>query len=94
MTILGINGWVLVSIAMFMSIMANPNGKLLPGIDTGSKNGATRIKQDIKPPCSPISSKNSLKLTPSSGICSDTPEIILEVDSVVDSLDMLDSCMN
>lgn len=73
-----------------MSIIAKPNGELLPGIDTGNKKGAIRIKQEIKPPCSPIRSRNSLKLIPSSGICLDMSEIILEVDSVVDSLDICD----
>jgi hypothetical protein len=65
------SGCLLRIIPRFISNIANPNGKLLPGIDTGNRNGATRTRQDSKPPCSPMSSKKSLKFIPSAGISLD-----------------------
>ncbi len=59
--------------------MANPNGKLLPGIDTGSKKGATSTVHEIKNPCSPMSSKKSLKVMPSEGSSKDILETKSEV---------------
>ena len=74
---LGIRGCLLRIIPIFIRIIANPNGVLLPGIETGNRKGATRIRQDSKPPCSPMSSKKSLKVIPSEGISLD----ILETES-------------
>ena len=55
----GMNGCLFKIIPTFINSIAKPNGKLLPGIDTGKRNGATRTRQDSKPPCSPMSSKKS-----------------------------------
>jgi len=77
MILLGMSGCLSRIIPTFISNIASPNGELLPGIDTGNRNGATRTRQDSKPPCSPMSSKKSLKFIPSAGISLD----ILETES-------------
>lgn len=46
--------------------MAKPNGILLPGIDTGSKKGPVKMMQVNNWPSSPIISKNSFNVAPSS----------------------------
>ena len=65
---LGIKIGLLNPILILNKNMAVPKGILLPGIETGSKNGAVKIIQDIKSPRSPIISRNSSKVIPSSGI--------------------------
>lgn len=48
--------------------MARPKGMLLPGIDTGSKKGPVKIMQVNNWPSSPIISKKSFRVVPSSEI--------------------------
>ncbi len=81
-TILGIIGCVFEMKLIFTSIIARPNGTLLPGIDTGNKNGAINIKHDNNPPCSPINVKKSSKLIPFDGISEDIRVMMLEVFSL------------
>ncbi len=68
MIVFGIKGCLFKIIPTFINKIAKPNGKLLPGNDTGKRNGATSIMHDNKPPCSPMSSKKSSNVIPSTGI--------------------------
>ena len=77
MILRGMSGCLSRIIPTFINSIASPNGVLLPGIDTGNRKGAIRIRQDSKPPCSPMSSKKSLKFIPSPGISLE----ILETES-------------
>lgn len=82
MILLGINGCLLEIIPTLINKIANPNGILLPGNETGNKNGATSIIHDNNPPCSPINSKKSLNVIPSFGISEDNLETVAEALSV------------
>ena len=55
--------------------IAEPNGMLIPGTETGSKKGAVKIMQDMKRPRSPIISRNPSNLIPSSGIFKEISDI-------------------
>ena len=82
----GIRGCFLEIIPIFINNIAKPNGKLLPGRDTGKRNGATSTIHEINPPFSPISSKKSLNVIPSVGISKDILETVADALSLVDSL--------
>jgi len=79
MIVLGIKGCLLKIIPTLISTIAKPKGILLPGNETGKRNGATSTIQDNKPPCSPMSSKKSLNVIPSFGISKEILETVSEV---------------
>jgi len=78
MTRLGIKTGLSDSIPRLIRNIADPKGMLIPGIETGSKNGAVKIMQDMNSPRSPIISRNSSKLIPSSGIFEEISSITIE----------------
>ncbi len=75
---LGIKTVRLNIILILIKNMANPNGMLIPGMDTGSKKGAVKITQDMKRPRSPITSRKSFKVIPSPGIFEEISDIKTE----------------
>ena len=83
-TLFGIIGLFFKIPATFRRIIAIPKGRLLPGIETGNKNGATSIKEVIRTPYSPMSPKKSSKDIPSSGISDDIPLIKSDILSFLD----------
>lgn len=83
MTLSGINTGLSDAIPRLIKNMADPNGMLIPGTDIGSKNGAVSIIHDIKSPRSPIMSRKSFKVIPSSGIFEEISSMIMEKCSTV-----------
>lgn len=65
-----------------INIIPSPKGMLDPGIDTGIKKGVAKIKQMINPPRSPINSRKSLMVIPSSGILEDISSSDIEKHSL------------
>ena len=72
------NGGLLSKIPVIINSMAKPKMELLPGMDIGNKKGAINSIHDINMPLLPISSKNSLKVIPSSGISEEMSFTTLE----------------
>jgi len=86
MIVLGIKGCLFKIIPTLINKIAKPKGKLLPGKDTGKRKGATSIMHDNKLPCSPIRSKKSSNVIPSTGISKDILETVSDTLSLLESL--------
>lgn len=71
-------GGLLSVIPILINNTAKPRMELLPGMDIGNKNGDINRMHDKNMPLSPVSSRKSLKVIPSSEIFEEISLITLE----------------